>query len=76
MIGAVVKLGVVEREVLATVVLDAPIEQPADDVVRLGKALVPLADSGPALANDVLVQPFAGTEPKDKARFKQDKRII
>jgi len=50
-IGAVVKLGVVEREVLATVVLDAPIEQPADDVVRLGKALVPeraLSEAGRA----------------------------
>jgi hypothetical protein len=36
------------------------LEQPADDVVGLGKALVPLADAGPALANDMLVQPFAG----------------
>src|SRR5580704_9491058 len=69
--GAVVQLGVVEHEVLATVVLDAPIEQPANDVVGFGKALVPLADARPALANDVLVQPFAGTEPKDKAVLSQ-----
>src|SRR5690242_17683888 len=65
--GAVVQLRVVEHEVLPTEVRDAPVEQPADDVVGLGKALVPLADAGPALANDMLVQPFAGTEPEDKA---------
>jgi len=42
-----------------------PSSSPRIDVVRLGKALVPLADAGPALANDVLVQPFAGAEPED-----------
>ena len=56
---------------MPTVVLDAPFEQPANDVVGLGKALVPLADAGPALANDVLVQPFAGAEPEDKAVLTQ-----
>src|SRR5438105_2580539 len=68
-IGAVVQLRILEREVLAAVVLHAPFEQPADDVIGLGKTLMPLADAGPALANDVLVQPFAGAEPEDKAVF-------
>src|SRR5712672_2464743 len=52
-IGAVVQLRIVEHEVLATVILDAALEQPADDVIGLRKALVPLADARPALANDV-----------------------
>src|SRR5262249_47767742 len=61
-IGAVVQFRVVEREVLATVVCDAPFKQPADNVVGLGKPFVPLAHAGPALANDVLVQPLASAE--------------
>jgi hypothetical protein len=32
---------------------------------------VTLADAGPALANNVLVQPFAGAEPEDKAVLAQ-----
>src|SRR3954468_12095025 len=60
--GAVVQLRIVEHEVLATVIVDAALEQPADDVIGLRKALVPLADARPALANDVLVQPFTGAE--------------
>jgi hypothetical protein len=43
-----------------------PSSSPADDVIGLGKALVPFANAGPALANDMLVQPFAGAEPEDK----------
>src|SRR4051794_36891088 len=48
-IGPVVQFRIVEHEILATVVLDAPFEQPADDVVSLGKALMSLADARPAL---------------------------
>src|SRR3954451_20424976 len=70
-IGAVVQLRVLEHEVRATVVFHAALEQPADDVVGLGKPLVPLADAGPALANDVLVQPFAGAEPEGEAVLAQ-----
>ena len=66
-VGAVEQLRVVEVEILAAVVGQGPVQQAADDVVGLGQPLVPLAETGPAFADDMLVEPFAGAEPENEA---------
>ena len=66
-VGAVEQFRIVEVEILAAVVGQGTVQQAADDVVGLGQPLVPLADAGPAFADDMLVEPFAGAETENEA---------
>jgi hypothetical protein len=54
----------IEIEPAVAVVRELAREQALDDVERFRQALVALAAAGPALADDVLVQPLAGAEPE------------
>src|SRR5205085_3700614 len=58
-VGPVEQPGMVEPEMLALIMRELSGEEPLDDVDRLRQALVPLADAGPAPADDVLVEPLA-----------------
>jgi hypothetical protein len=48
------------------------VEQPADDLHRLGEHLVADADRRPVLAGDVLVEVLAGAQPEGEAVARED----